>query len=108
MTGARAYGKELDAAISFWASLAKLLKDNKANKALVVVDLSGVNPTMAAYQLAENPKDFGWERFFKVAIVDINDESYKSNEFTVTVAKNRGYLVEIFKAEKEAERWLLS
>jgi len=107
VSGTRVCGEELSSAICVWEKLGHLCREKALSKVLVVVNLTGRLPTMSAYGLAESPGSFGWERSFKAAIVDVNESSRESNNFTVTVAKNRGYNVEIFESEKTAREWLL-
>jgi hypothetical protein len=57
--------------------------------------------------LRKSEEEFGWSRRFKLAIVDVNEDSRKDNLFTETVAVNRGYNVKIFDNENDAKEWLL-
>jgi hypothetical protein len=69
---------------------------------LAIFKLSGRLPVMPAYEIASSPEEFGWSRKFKLAIVDVNNESRQDNLFAETVAVNRGYNVKIFDNEKDA------
>jgi hypothetical protein len=106
VSGDRTPNKETEDAISVWSRVAERCHSTNIHRILATVDLSGRFPTLAAYELAKSPGAFGWERHFKMAVVDINKESRQDNYFTETVAVNRGYWVKIFDNEKDAENWL--
>ncbi len=56
----------------------------------------------------EKIDEFGWSKHFRLALVDLNEESLKNNLFSETAAVNRGLQVLAFDNEPEAKDWLLS
>jgi len=107
LSGERVPGKEADDAIAVFAHLADICREKGYEKVLAIVDLSGHLPTTASYKIASDPDRFGWEKRFKVAVVDVNQVSRLENYTTEAIAVNQGYDVKIFDNEETARAWLL-
>lgn len=107
VSGDRVPGQEAENGIEVWAHLADICRDKGYEKVLAVINLSGHLPTTASYKIASEPDRFGWEKRFKVAVVDLNQESRLENYTTAAIAVNQGYDVKIFDNEDTARAWLL-
>ena len=77
------------------------------DRILVISRATGRIPTLEGYEVAGHSEEFGWSRDYKLALVDLNEESLQDNLFAETVAVNRGFNVKVFDNVKEAEIWLL-
>ena len=73
---------------------------------LCVFDLQGAHSLTQIYKFAANFEDFGLSRRHRIAIVDVNAESYDSNEFASIVATNRGLNARTFPDVDTALAWL--
>ncbi|MCB2204577.1 hypothetical protein KQI65_07500 [bacterium] len=107
VSGIRIEGETTSQAIEVWRAVADLCEEADRTRVLCIIDLHGDFPAGSAYQLSSDPAAFGWKRSYRAAIVDLNEESYQQNIFTVTVAANRGYQVKLFREEESALAWLL-
>ena len=106
ISGDRSPGQEASEAIEFWSQVAKLCREKNIDNVLTISTLTGRLPTLQAFEIAQSPESFGWDWRFKVAFVDLNEESRQDNLFTETVAVNRGYRAKIFDNEDDAKTWL--
>ncbi len=106
VSGDRVPGQEADDGIEVWRHLADVCRETGHDKLLVILHLSGHIPTTASYKIASNPDKFGWEKRFKVAVVDLNQESRLENYLTGAIAVSQGYDARIFDNELTAEAWL--
>jgi hypothetical protein len=107
VTGARVPGHEAEDAIEVTTRVADACRGKNIDKVLVIIDLSGHLPTPASYKIASDPERFGWEKRFKLALVDLNQKSRLENYTTVAIAVNQGYDMKIFDNELTAQAWLL-
>jgi len=108
VSGERIRGQEVKNALDTWTMVAKKCDDAGISRVLVVSTLTGSLPTMSAYEIAASADKVNWNRKFRTAIVDLNEESRQINLFGETVAVNRGYYqVKVFDNESEAVKWLL-
>ena len=107
LSGARTSGREKEDAIDIWRQVIEACQTSGVNRILVISRVSGRIPTLDAYEVAGHPEKFGWSRDYKMALVDLDEESLQDNLFAETVAVNRGFDVKVFDNEKEAEIWLL-
>ena len=72
---------------------------------LAYIEVAGIFPTEAAFEVASDPESWGWERHFKAAMVYTHRERYENN-FSETVAFNRYINIKGFMDEDEARQWL--
>ena len=107
VSGQRTRGREVRDAIGVLAQVADTCQKKGITRILIVWDMPGSLPTMAAYDLADSAPEWGWDRRLKLAMVHVYGESLESNLFTETVAINRGFRVKMFDDEHEAKSWLL-
>ena len=107
VSGDRNRGKEVDDAISVWSQVAQICHEKNVYRILAISKLTGRLPILAAFEIAKSPEEFGWSRSFKLAFVDLNEESRQVNLFAETVAVNRGYWIKVFDNELDAKVWML-
>ena len=107
VSGQRTPGHEVEDAITVWSRVAEVCNAKQMDRVLSIYNLTGRLPARAAHAIAYDPAKFGWSKRFKVALVDLNEESRQDMFFVEDVAVSSGYRVRIFDAEQEAEAWLL-
>jgi hypothetical protein len=107
MSGTRIRGKELEDLIPVFSKGVELSRIEGMNRILIISRLIGPVHTMEAFDLIEFAEKSGWGRNFRIANVDMNEESRQSHLFAETVAVNRGYAYKVFDNEEQAIEWLL-
>ncbi|MGI9238806.1 MAG: hypothetical protein ACR2QZ_15510 [Woeseiaceae bacterium] len=98
-------GKEAEEAKQIWSEAADLCRKNNLTRVLAIIDVPGVFPTYAAYEVSSDPESWGWERHVKAAMVYTDKERYENN-VSETVAFNRYINIRGFMDESDARRWL--
>ena len=84
ISGEYTVGKEAEEAIEIWSEAADLCRSSNLTRVLAYIDVAGVFPTDAAYEVASDPESWGWERRFKAAMVYTHKERFENN-FSETV-----------------------
>jgi len=107
ISGMRTPGNEIEDAIAVWSHVAEVCKKTKKDRILGIHDVTGRLPARAAHAIAYDPARFGWSKRFKLALVEMQEESRQDVLFVEDVAVSSGYQVRIFDNEPEAEVWLL-
>jgi hypothetical protein len=107
ITGKRAPGSEVEDAVAVWSYVAEVCQAKEKDRILGIYDVTGRLPTRAAHAIAYDPARFGWSKRFKLALVNMHEESRQDVLFVEDVAVSSGYQVRIFDDEQEAEAWLL-
>lgn len=105
--GERIPGHEVEDAIGVWSHVAEVCNAKQMDRVLSIYNVTGSLPARAAHAIAYDPRKFGWSKRFKVALVDLNEESRQDMFFVEDVAVSSGYRVRVFDNEQEAEAWLL-
>jgi hypothetical protein len=75
---------------------------------LVILNLTGPLSPMDSFDIVSISEEVGWQRNFRVAMVDRNTASIQDTQFTEVVAGNRAFPVRVFDNEDDARDWLLS
>ncbi len=73
---------------------------------LLVLNLKGPLSPMDSFDIVATSEEIGWQRHFRVAMVDCNTESAEDTHFTEVVASNRAFPVRVFDNEEDALAWL--
>jgi hypothetical protein len=107
VSGSRTRGREMEEASDLMHRIAEVCRASGIYRILSVSRVTGRIPILDAYQLAGRPEDFGWSRVYKLAVVDLDEESRRVTLFSEDVSVNRGFDAKVFDNEKEAEIWLL-
>lgn len=107
VTGKRTPGNEVEDAISVWSHVAEICREKNKDRILGIYDVTGRLSARAAHAIAYDPSRFGYSKSFKLALVDINEESRQDMFFVEDVAVSGGYRVQVFESEEEAKAWLL-
>ncbi len=107
ISGKRIPGNEEEDAVSVWSHVADVCRDKEKNRILGIYDVTGRLPIRAAHAIAYNPARFGYSKRFKLALVNLREESLQDVLFVEDVAVCSGYRVRVFEVEEEAEAWLL-
>ena len=100
-------GTVAEEAINIWARTADACREHSKSRVLMVNDVPGAMPTIAAFEIASNPSEIGWDPRVKIALVYTHKERFESNIFSETVARNRYLNVKAFQDEPAAISWLL-
>jgi hypothetical protein len=109
VSGVRLPGKEKVYAQNVFSQIVKFCREKNQYKLLGIFNVEGkVSSSLESYRFASSPEEFGWDRKFKLALVDLNEESRIQNLFTENVAVNRGYNIKVFDNETSAIDWLLT
>lgn len=108
VTGNRERGNEVADSMNGWKMIAEKCQKENLHKVLTVLQLSGRLPVMSAYSIAGLASQLDSARKCKIALVDLNKDSLKDNQFGETVAINRGIRLKTFDNEEDAEKWLLN
>lgn len=107
ISGKRIPGKEEEDAISVWSQVANVCRAKEKNRILGVYKVTGRLPIRAAHAIAYDPARFGYSKRFKLALVNLREESRQDVLFVEDVAVCSGYRVRVFEEEQEATAWLL-
>lgn len=107
VSGERTSGNEKEDAINLWTQVVEVCRKSEVKKILVISTLTGRVPAVKTYDIAGNPEAFGWSREYKLALVDLDENSRQHNLFAEDVAVNRGFHVKVFDNEEDAKDWLL-
>ena len=75
---------------------------------LLVLNLSGGLSPMDAFDIVAVSEEVGWQRNFRVAMVERNAAALEDTHFTEIVAGNRAFPVRVFDNEEDGLDWLLS
>lgn len=89
-----------------WRPVAGVCRAIQKNLILAIYDVRGPLPTHAACSVIRTPKAFGWSRHFKLALVDLDEESRLGLLFVEEVAVSSGYQFRVFDNEQKAKAWL--
>ena len=108
VSGTRTRGKEMEEALELMKRIVEVCRASGIYRVLSVSRVSGQIPTLDAYQIVRMPQKFGWDKNYKLAVVDMNEESRQVTLFTEDVAVNRGFNSKVFDNEEEAKKWLLN
>lgn len=107
VSGERVPGSEEEDAIRVWSCVAEVCEAKKIDRVLGIYKVTGRLPATAAHAIAFDPARFGWSRRFKLALVNLNEESRLDTLFLEDVAVSSGYQIRVFDNEEEARAWLL-
>jgi len=107
VTGERIPGQEEVDAFRVWSRVAEVCHAKKIDRILSIYRVTGRLPARAAHAIAYDPRKFGWSKRFKLALVNLNEESQQDTLFVEDVAVSSGYRVRVFDNEQEAIPWLL-
>lgn len=100
-------GHEVEETLAVWSQVADACREHGLERVLAVFHIRGKIPTMYGYEIANDPASVGIERRFKIALMYVDEQRYKSSFFTETIAVNRFYNVKVFNDEEAALEWLL-
>ena len=107
ISGSWTPGNEAEDVKSVWARVAEICRTNNVCRILAIWDIPGHLPTLAAYNMAKSPEEFGWSRRLKLAVVYSSGQRMQDSLFGEDIAVNRGYNIKMFNNEQDAKAWLL-
>lgn len=107
VSGERIPGSEEEDAVRVWSCVAEVCEAKKIDRVLGIYKVTGRLPATAAHAIAFDPARFGWSRRFKLALVNLNEESRQDSLFLEDVAVSSGYQIRVFDNEEEGRTWLL-
>lgn len=100
-------GKELEDALDVWLQVVAACRETGLTHILSVWDVPGKLPTIAGYELTNDPLSLGWDQHYRLAVVHLHEERFQDALFAETVAFNRGLQIKIFRDEQSAMAWLM-
>lgn len=100
-------GKELEDALDVWLQVVAACRKTGLTRILSVWNVPGKLPTMAGYDLTNDPLSRGWDHQYRLAVVHLHEERFQDALFAETVAVNRGFQIKIFRDEQSAMGWLM-
>ena len=86
----------------------QVIEKTRITNCLLVLNLSGGLSPMDAFDIVAASEQAGWQRNFRVAMVERNATALEDTHFTEIVAGNRAFPVRVFDNEDDALDWLLS
>ena len=107
VTGSRRYGDAAVEAGEVGRKIVEYCRNANIYKVLVVLNLSGRLTAIDSLDIVTQSREYGWDFKFKLAFVDLNQDSADDVQFTETVAVNRSYTVKAFTDEADGLAWLL-
>lgn len=91
-----------------WREIAEKAREIEAKKVLVLSSAVGKYPVLDAFLINSKLDECGVERGWKIAFVNLDQTSFDEVKFAELVALNRGFVVNIFKDEEQARKWLFA
>ena len=104
--GTRAAGQAAEEGRQLWFQIADECRDRKTNLVLLVSHLKGPLSTLAAFEIGANLPAPEFGHLLVIAYVNLDPGSLADSQFAETVARNRGWTVEVFGDESDAWRWI--
>lgn len=89
-----------------WREVAKIAREKNLAKILVISNATGRYPTWDAYQINSSLEECGIQREWKIAFVNLDQDSFQEVKFAETVAVNRGFNVSVFNKQENALKWI--
>lgn len=107
VSGARILGDAATDAGRVGEQVVQACNEAGIRRVLLILNLSGRLSAIDSYEMVTNAPQYGWKHAFRLAMVDLNEESFDDVRFTETVAVNRSYEMKVFNNEQDALDWLL-
>ena len=90
-----------------WQEVTSVCEEHQCFRILGISDTSTPLEAVEAYDTARIFRDMKIDNRYKLAWVEINDDSRNMTEFIATVLANRGLPGRLFDTEEAAKKWLL-
>lgn len=107
VSGSRTRGKEMEEALDLMGQIVEVCRASGIYRVLSVSSVTGQIPALDAYLIVRKPEKFGWDKNYKLAVIDLNEKSRQITLFSEDVSVNRGFKAKVFDNEEEAKTWLL-
>jgi hypothetical protein len=107
ISGKREKEELVSSARQAWREIARVGYEKEIEKLLIVSSATGNYPALDAFLINSRLDEYGVQRFWKIAFVNLDQTSYPDVKFAETVAVNRGFNLGVFSNEADARRWLL-
>lgn len=99
--------KNFEYATNLFTQIVQACQEHDCKKVLGLANTSKPLRTMEAYKVAELFRELGLNHEYRIAWVELNEDSYDTTYFAETVLVNRGMPVRLFANELQAKKWLL-
>ena len=96
----------LDIAKAYWTDIARYVIRSGKKKLLVIQDIPDVVSIAEVHELVTGLSDLP-VKDVNIAFVDLHPAHASLNEFGILVSANRGFSVQAFDSDGEAQSWLL-
>ena len=93
--------------LQLWSDVARACNESGITRVLTIYRMTGPFLPLVIFDLADNPRQIGWTKEHKVALVDGSGAQFEDWKTVETVAINRGFNVRAFEGTGAAEDWLL-
>ena len=107
ISGEREKEELIKSAMEVWREIARVTQEMQVVKILVVSSATGSYPALDAFLINSKLDECGVKRNWKIAFVNLDQNSFPDVKFAETVAVNRGFNLGVFKNESHAKKWLL-
>ena len=107
ISGEREKAKLIPNARDAWREIAKVNRDKKQRKVLILSSATGKYPIFDALMINQSLAEYGVQRDWKIAFVNQDQVSFPEVKVSEMIAVNRGFNLGVFPDEESARRWLL-
>jgi len=87
--------------------MVEICQAKNITRILCICDITRYLPTMIVQMIIAYFKEIGWDKRFKLALVDLDKESLEEKRFLEFLLVDEGYFFKMFENEQDAKAWLL-
>ena len=106
VAGDRSAGDHVANADEVGKAIVGACRDSGIDRILVLSQLTGRASPLDQLRTVLHSIQYGWNRDFTMAFVDLNAETVRETRFVETIALNRVFKVRVFDNEADARSWL--
>ncbi|MEJ2492401.1 MAG: hypothetical protein P8Y84_12430 [Desulfuromonadales bacterium] len=108
ISGDREKAKLITNAREAWREIANVNREKKNFKVLIVSRATGKYPIFDALMINQSLAEYGVQRDWKIAFVNLDQASFSEVKVAEMIAVNRGFNLGVFPNEETARKWLLN
>lgn len=106
VSGDRGAGDHVANADEVGKAIVRACRESGTNRILLLSKLTGRVSPVDQFRSVLHSIKYGWSRKFRMAFVDLNNETVRDTRFVETIALNRVFKVRVFDNEPDARAWL--
>jgi len=107
ISGEREKEELVNSAKEAWREIARMGSKKGHRKLLIVSSATGSYPVLDAFLINSCLDEYGVQRVWKIAFVNLDQASFPEVKFAEMIAINRGFDLAVFDSEESARRWLM-